>query len=148
MGSQKLQRCHKTRPRRKDRDMAAELRFVVFSKPEFLAAVRDYRASTGRPLPNGPTRRLQLEMEAGLTATLEILDERDDRVHEIIVETDFIASALILYCKRHGIPLPLHARKSVELVGSNVSLVISKNMTELGPALSKDDGPAVMRADH
>lgn len=108
--------------------MPCETRYVIFSRAELISAVRQYFAKTGRSLPVGHARKVELAIEVGITATIEIVEDRNDRVHVIFVDTDQIISALILYCKDQKIPLPLHSNKLLQMVGTNICLFISKNM--------------------
>jgi len=112
--------------------MPSEVRYVIFSKSELGTAIRQYFAKTGRSLPIGQTRQIRLTVEVGVTASLEIVEDRNDRVHQIFIDTDQIVSALILYCKDAEVPLPLHSTKVLQIVGSNVCLFICKNMPTIG----------------
>jgi len=106
----------------------SEARYIVFSRVELTAAIRQYFAKTGRGLPIGQCRKLHLSIEASIVAHLEIVEDRNDRIHEIPVDSDQVMSALILYCKDEGIPLPLHATKVLQMAGSNICLYILKNL--------------------
>lgn len=56
--------------------------------------------------------------------TVQIEDQLHSASHRLEYGRDFIAAALMLYCRGLGIPLPKQAQKSVELTFGNIILRI------------------------
>jgi hypothetical protein len=56
-----------------------------------------------------------------ITATIENPLEKDS-ARTVEYSSDFVAAALMLFCRGHNIPISKKARKSVEISGSDVVL--------------------------
>ena len=108
--------------------MAAELRHVIFSKQEVIEAVQVYLRRSGERMPPGVVTRVTIKSGDEIGILFQITEDASNRVHTFYVDGDKLTSALILHCKNIRIPLPFKAQKRLEMVGSNVSILISKNI--------------------
>jgi hypothetical protein len=74
-----------------------------------------------------------------------VKDGRSGRVARVAVEPHEVLSALILFCKRAGIPLALRAHKTLDVVGGRVSLLSTANFAYSRP--EERDGAIVYTDD-
>ncbi|HYC05333.1 MAG TPA: hypothetical protein VED40_18715 [Azospirillaceae bacterium] len=106
--------------------MPTEIRHIIFANDEIIRAVVEYHKRTANPLPAGSVVRsapekyedqirlvLQIDIDSGMRQTL-------------IIEEATFAAALIFFCMQNKIPLPATAAKSLQFVGEQVALRVTK----------------------
>jgi len=54
--------------------------------------------------------------------TFKIDNMQDNSAHDVEYSRDFLAAALMLFCRSQGVPIPKRASKSVDLKAENVVL--------------------------
>jgi len=102
--------------------MPSELRRVIFSNEEVLAAVTEYSASGRSPLPSGEVVSCRVYGEPEVRIRVEIRDERRDYPLVVEIEPEVVGVALLRYCMTHGIPVPKQAEKALQVHGDNIAL--------------------------
>ena len=108
--------------------MAAELRHIIFSKQEVIEAVQEYMRRSGERMPPGVVTRITVKSGEEIGILFQVTEDVSNRVHTFYVDGDKLTSALILHCKNIRIPLPYKAQKRLQMVGSNISMLVSKNI--------------------
>jgi hypothetical protein len=111
-----------------ERAMAAELRHIIFSKQEVIEAVQQYMHRSGERLPAGVVTRITVKSGEEIGILFQITEDVNDKVHTFYVDGDKLTASLILYCKTSRIPLPYKSDKQLQMVGSNISMLVSKNI--------------------
>jgi hypothetical protein len=107
--------------------MPHEIRHIIFSNEEVARALVDYHRRSGNPLPTGSVLRCSPELQDGhVTAALHMTVDQDGSRLAVPVTSNALAAALILFCINQRIPLPTKAAKSLQMVGEQVGLVITK----------------------
>lgn len=105
--------------------MPSELRRLIFSNEEVLAAVADYSASGRSPLPSGSVVSCRVYGEPKVRVRVEVEDPRRDYPVVVEIEPEVIGAALLRYCIAQGIPVPKQAEKSLQVHGDNIALKLT-----------------------
>jgi hypothetical protein len=106
--------------------MITERRQIIFSNNALKEAVLLFRTAHPDLVPHGQLHRVWVaaDPEVGVYAQFEQLGAR--RHNELRLGRREVAACVILYCRKHKIPLPRTADKFLEVEGGCVSLVITK----------------------
>lgn len=102
--------------------MATEYRQIVFAPKETVRAVVDYRKWRKDPLPDG--RFLKFEMRTD-PISADFTVQAGEGAREFSAAADELASALILFCINHKIPIPAKSKKDLKYVGDKLALTIT-----------------------
>ena len=117
--------------------MPSEIRHLVFSTTEVVAAIREYRRHVGRPLPTGTLRRFEMHPgKGGVRASFDIVPDNTIPAQGWEVGSAEITDALILYCDAHHIPLPSTGIKTLQRFGDSLLFIVTVNLTGAGWPLS------------
>jgi hypothetical protein len=108
--------------------MAAELRHIIFSKQEVIEAVQHYMRRTGERLPIGVVSRVTVQTDDQIGILFQIIEDGTEKTHTFYVDGHKLQSALILFCKTCRIPLPHRSDKQLQMVGTNIAMLVSKNI--------------------
>ncbi|MBV8651331.1 MAG: hypothetical protein JO255_07675 [Alphaproteobacteria bacterium] len=101
--------------------MPAEIRHLIFSEDEAIAALRDYYRRSGTPLPDRAALRLKIVGEDPPSVTLT----SQGRCADVIgISGDDLLSALILYCHGDRVPLPVRGSKELTVVKDRLAIVV------------------------
>ena len=119
--------------------MPSEVRYLVFSIKELVAAIRDYRRRRSQPLVAGSVIRCNVSTDPEVSAGIDVRSDADGKVYSVTLRTEELAAALIMYCINHRIPMPAAANKSLQMFGDSIGLVIQLSPAEQSP------GPAPLR---
>ncbi|QJE74816.1 hypothetical protein HHL28_07280 [Aerophototrophica crusticola] len=103
-----------------------ELRCIVFSDNELLAAILDRRRKLKEPMPEGEITGLNTEMGDGLKVNLEL----DGGKRTLALAEHEVQGALLAYCMAKNVPLPVEADKMVYLIRGKVTLMITMNFNK------------------
>ena len=115
----------------------SEIRHIVFSTAEVVAAIREYRRHVSRPLPAGTLRRFEMHPgKGGVRASFEIAPDNATPAQGWEVGGGEITDALILYCGAHNVPLPATGIKTLQRFGDSLLLIVTVNLTGAGWPLS------------
>ena len=82
--------------------------------------VDGYRAPTGSMGVDGTTSKGRV--------VLEFDTANPDKPYEVVLNEHFVISALILACRKHGIPLPRDAQKYLQMTDRGLALTLSLKM--------------------
>ena len=100
-----------------------ELRCIVFTDREVVAAITDRRRRINEPLPPGGFQTIALSGENGEVAiTLSAADATVTTIGE-----QELQAALVAYCMAKNIPLPVDAEKIVHLIKGRCTLMVTMN---------------------
>jgi|SRR5579863_6726802 len=98
--------------------MATETRVVTFANSEVIEALVEFCEQAKRPLPEGGVRQLTFSNDNQVKVMLE--PEKGDSV--ITFHEHEVAAALILHCRKIGIPIARRAAKSLQVGQGSVAL--------------------------
>jgi hypothetical protein len=114
--------------------MPREINYLAFSTEELCAALSGFRRSQSNPLPGDTVERLTIQkMETSFQVTAWVKDNRSGKVTPVVAEAHEVLSALILFCKRAGIPLALKAHKGLDVIGDQVAMLTTVNFSYSRP---------------
>ncbi len=111
--------------------MPQEVRYILFQKHEVEEAVVLHVAPSGAHVSprRGPDLRIEFSdsEESGPRATVAgLIDPQGLPLTRRLNEVE-LRNAVLAWCRRRGVPLPLRGTKSIELVGAQVALTITLN---------------------
>jgi len=99
-----------------------ELRCVTFTEQEAVSAVVDHRHAQRHLLPGGMVRGLALNIDGKNTCVLK-MEDYDGNKTNVLVKEQQVAAALVAYCLSRKIPMPRRSRKTIEVIGGDITLV-------------------------
>jgi len=105
-----------------------ELRCIVFTNQEVVAAILNRRLRLGDPVPQGRPTGVRIDAADQLRVHVEINGGQDT----LVVTEPEAQAALLAYCMGQNVPLPVEAEKSLHLVKDAVALMISLNFKGSG----------------
>ena len=100
--------------------MAIETRTIIFGEQELAEAAYGFCAREGVDMPGSEIDRVICDEGAGGAVTLVF----NDAYRTLTLNGEQMTEAVIAYCARAGIPLPLYARKRLSLTGDSLALVM------------------------
>lgn len=106
--------------------MPREDRRIIFTYEETYKALYALcmQKEMRRP-PPGAISGILADADDDKKLTVKIDNMQEDSSHDVEYTRDFLAAALMLYCRTLGIPIPKKAGKSVELKADGVVLRIT-----------------------
>ncbi len=108
--------------------MPAEIRYVLFRPNEVVAAIIEFFRRMQSPLPPGSILRTSLEELNGNVGFGMVIEGNDGMARQkVTMDGAQLASALILYCRDHRIPLPSDSAKTLRKLDEWLALVITRN---------------------
>ena len=102
--------------------MPSEFRRVMFTNNELIEAIHDYSEVAEDKLPPGIILTCTPVSEAEVVVRLELVDQRNGETHVVELSPEVLGAALLRYCKKHHIPMPKSATKSIQMHGDEISL--------------------------
>ena len=122
--------------------MVQEVRSILFTDEECLAAVADWLSVRVRGLRTDQVVRVALGTPAG-TARATVRLGGVETVH--VMDQAEMMSTILLYCRRSRIPLSSRSQKRLTLVGDKLALTMSINLPARPPRIV--DGAIVHTPD-
>ena len=107
--------------------MPTEIRKVVFSEEEIVKAILSQNHHSRRKLPPGDIVKIKANGGSEPNLELTVFDPEAEKPKTINLGAPYLAAAMLRFCFENKIPIPRHADKSVEILGSSVALSISIN---------------------
>jgi hypothetical protein len=104
--------------------MPSELRQIIFSSDETVAAIRQLFQRSNRAFPEGHIAQVTVSPASGCQVDCEIEDDNKMR-DRVTVAGEKLAAALLLYCMTRKIPVPAAAAKTLSVVNGHLALCIS-----------------------
>lgn len=105
--------------------MPSEIRHLVFSEEEALAALRDYCRKSGKPLSEDALLHLKIVNQTPPFAMLATDASKGQPATHQRVSTEDLLSALILYCHGNRVPLPVRGTKTLAVLNERLAVVVS-----------------------
>src|ERR1700728_241864 len=110
--------------------MPIEIRVMMYTDQEVVAALSAYFRRAGRPLTVGTIQNFRVEDEAVMSIDLTVETIDGEVVTHKVVETD-LAAALLMDAITRKVPLPADSEKRLYMIADHVSLVIDQRRTPL-----------------
>ena len=101
-----------------------EFRCIVFSDQEAISAIIERRQKQREQLPVGTILGLTHNSDGSNTFTLMTVDDYGKKT-PVIIAIPEMAAALVCYCLDRRIPMPASAKKGIEIMGSDITLVMT-----------------------
>ena len=104
--------------------MPSEFRQIVYRTDELTEALDGYREASDHEIPEGKVVCCNISTTPPVSVRIVLAAAEDGAWHEIALPPSTVAAALIAYCQRHGIIVPRHSCKSLQMMGESLALVI------------------------
>ncbi len=101
-----------------------EFRCIVFSDQEAISAVIERRQKQREQLPVGTIQGLTFNTVGGMSFTLQTMDDYGKKT-PVEIAVPEMAAALVNYCLGRRIPMPAGAKKGIEIMGADITLVMT-----------------------
>jgi hypothetical protein len=105
--------------------MPIEIRVMMYTDQEVVAALSAYFRRAGRPLTVGTVSSFIVDEEPVLSVELSVETIEGEIVRHNVAETD-LAAALLMDAITRKVPLPAESNKRLYLIENHVSLVIDQ----------------------
>jgi hypothetical protein len=105
--------------------MPIEIRVMMYTDQEVVAALSAYFRRAGRPLTVGTIQSFRVEDEAVMSVDLTVETIEGEIVTHKVAETD-LAAALLMDAITRKVPLPAESNKRLYMIADHVSLVIDQ----------------------
>ena len=103
--------------------MPTEIRHVIFSEEETLEALRWHSIGVGRVFPFDAVMRIDTKEPPSVIITSA--PDKDDLRAALTFSTEQLLTALLLFCHRKRIPLPVRGTKEVVVAGGRLMLIVT-----------------------
>lgn len=107
--------------------MPSEIRHIVFTPVEIIAALDGFLRSRGQPLPTGAVLKIEIEPGEPLLVNVTVTTDLAVRIATLHFAEAEVAAALLNYCRDYRIPLPGYGAKHLHRVGRNLALSVTLN---------------------
>jgi predicted transcriptional regulator len=105
--------------------MPIEIRVMMYTDQEVVAALSAYFRRAGRPLTVGTIQNFRVEDEEVISVDLTVETVDGEIVTHKVAETD-LAAALLMDAISRKVPLPAESNKRLYMVADHISLVIDQ----------------------
>src|SRR5690242_12665114 len=110
--------------------MTKEIRFLTFSNEEVTTALGEFRRSQAKPFPGNTIERLAIQqVQETFMVMVQARDSRSGKTTPVQVGCHEVLAALIFFCKRRGIPLAMKANKTLEVIGDQITMLMTANFS-------------------
>ena len=101
-----------------------ELRCLVFSEQEVVAAIAERRKRLHETLGDGPIQKVSYQNENGVTVTFHGVNAKGEEQLTVVHETE-ISAALVNFCMSRKIPMPVDSDKYLQVINDGLTLMIT-----------------------
>ncbi len=105
--------------------MPIEIRVMMYTDQEVVAALSAYFRRAGRPLTVGTIQNFRVEDEDVISVDLTVETVDGEVVTHKVAETD-LAAALLMDAISRKVPLPAESNKRLYMIADHISLVIDQ----------------------
>ena len=103
--------------------MPTEIRHVIFSEEEALEALRWHSIGVGRPFPFGAVMRIDTKEPPSVIVTAA--PDKEDLAPVLSFSTEQLLTALLLFCHKKRVPLPVRGTKEIAVVSGRLMLIVT-----------------------
>lgn len=121
-----------------------ELRCLVFTDQEVASAIIDRKRKRRDPLPSGQIAGMTFRVENETVAVFHMVSDNGELADVVISEEETMA-AMISFCMRRKIPLPVESDKFLYLINDNLTLMITIKFNKVPRLVT--GGPAHQERD-
>jgi hypothetical protein len=105
--------------------MPIEIRVIMYTDQEVVAALSAYFRRAGKPLTVGTVQSFKIEDGAVMSVEMTVETTEGEIVHHHVAETD-LAAALLMDSISRKVPLPTESNKRLYMIADHLSLVIDQ----------------------
>ena len=105
--------------------MPIEIRVMMYTDQEVVAALSAYFRRAGRPLTVGTIQNFRVEDEEVISVDLTVETVDGEVVTHKVAETD-LAAALLMDAISRKVPLPAESNQRLYMIADHISLVIDQ----------------------
>ncbi len=114
--------------------MPKEIHYFLFTREEVFNALVRFQATRAEKLPHDAVATVKLREEKGGVSAMLVGKSKTKPGFSFEYENADIVGALVLYCRNRRIPLATRASKRLELVGDQIALLTTLNLTAKAPS--------------
>ncbi|MEI6986517.1 MAG: hypothetical protein WCK65_10335 [Rhodospirillaceae bacterium] len=115
-----------------------ELRCLVFSEQEVIAALIERRRRLHEALPEGMIKRVIYTNDKGVSVTIHATGA-NEADNNIVAQEQEVTAALVNYCMTRKIPMPVNADKYLQVIKDGLTLMITLRFNRSHKAAQGDD---------
>lgn len=105
--------------------MPIEIRVMMYTDQEVVAALSGYFRRAGRPLTVGTVQNFKVEDDEVISVEMSVETVDGEMVTHRVAETD-LAAALLMDAIQRKVPLPAESNKRLYMIADHISLVIDQ----------------------
>jgi hypothetical protein len=105
--------------------MPIEIRVIMYTDQEVVAALSGYFRRAGKPLTVGTVQNFKVDDGAVMSVDLTVETMEGEIVHHKVAETD-LAAALLMDAISRKVPLPTESNKRLYMIADRLALVIDQ----------------------
>lgn len=114
--------------------MPKEIHYFLFGREEVFDALVRFQATRAEKLPHDAVATIRLREDKGGVFAMLVGKSKAKPSFSFEYENADILGALVLYCRNRRIPLATRASKRLELVGDQVALLTTMNLSAKAPS--------------
>ncbi|OEJ69657.1 hypothetical protein [Magnetovibrio blakemorei] len=107
--------------------MLLDVRKLIFSDELLQQALLAHCKTEGKQVPNSPIQKIHFTPRpaGGSTLVVDFMTSNPKKPYELHLNESFVLTAMILVCKRHGVPLPRDAAKIIQATDQGLAMIVS-----------------------
>lgn len=107
--------------------MLLEVRKLIFSDDLLQEALLAHCKTEGKQVPNSPIQKIHFTPRpaGGSSLVVDFMTSNPKKPYELNLNEAFILTAMIMVCKRHGVPLPRDASKAIQATDQGLAMIVS-----------------------
>ena len=102
-----------------------ELRTIIFAAEELELAVGEHQQRSWTHFPSGSIKSIMIDNNP-TSVTIRMPNGRGG-VRSFVIDERQILSAMVEFCIKRRVPLPIRSTKRVEVIGDTLALVVTLN---------------------
>jgi|JI10StandDraft_1071094.scaffolds.fasta_scaffold297663_2 hypothetical protein len=114
--------------------MPKEIHYFLFAREEVFDALVRFQATRAEKLPHDAVATIKLRADKSGLFAMIVGKSKAKPSFSVDFENADILGALVLFCRNRRIPLATRASKRLELVGDQVALLTTMNLTAKAPS--------------
>lgn len=104
--------------------MLTEIRKLIFPKDVLQEALLHECKSAGIEVPNSQIQDIKMTGETPVRVVLQFVTAHVKRPLEVPLSEHFVLTAMIVTCRKYGVPLARYSKKSIELHEQGLVMVM------------------------
>ncbi len=108
--------------------MLTEIRKLIFPKDVLQKALLHECKSAGIEVPNSQIQDIKITGERPVRVVLQFVTAHVKRPMEVPLSEHFVLTAMVVTCRKYGIPLARYSTKSIEIHDQGLAMVMTMDI--------------------